>query len=391
MRNGASSPARENGKVRIAFVTASGITVTSFMMPQLMALRNAGAIPMVASGGTGWQEMVIQAAAVDTLTLNIARRRLAAGDAGAIWRLVRWFRRQRPDVVVGSTPKGMLYGMLAARLAGVPRRVAYYRGLVGASDAGRSGMIGLAVERAAARFATEHVAVSSSLLDEARRLGVLAEPEGMVIGPGMSRGVDVAGLARQAAEQPAPSLAPVGRRFVWVGRCARRKGFDRLARLWPAVRSALPDATLAIVGGLDDSDLPEATSIEWLGSDPSVTLTGWSPMVGSWLGSSDVLLFPSPGEGFPNAPMEAAALGVPTIGFDVMGVRDAIVSGQTGVLVQAGDLDGFVNAAVRLALDGDLRDTMGSAASRRVREHFEQDAVTARHLRFLLKNEAGRQ
>ncbi len=372
------------GVRRIGFVTASGLTVTSFMLPQLAALRDAGVTPVVASGGTGWQDVVRDVASAETLTLGMGRRGISTGDAAAVWRLSRWFSTLKPDAVVGSTPKGMLYGMLAARIAGIPRRIAYFRGLVGSSGTGRDRTLALSVERAAARIATEHLVVSNSLLGEARRCGVLSERQGLVLGLGMSRGVDVSNLARQAAEQPVASSGRVGGRFIWIGRCAARKGFDRLALMWPSIRSALPDATLSVVGSIDESDPPAPTSVAWLQTDNSIRAVGWTPLVGSWLGSSDILLFPSNGEGFPNAPMEAAALAVPTVGFDVTGVRDAIVPDQTGILVRPDNREGFVEGAIRLARDGVLRTAMGDAASRRVRTFFDQDSITARHVRFFL-------
>lgn len=381
---------RRGDRPRIAFVTAAGMTVTSFLMPQLAALREAGATVMVAAGGDDWLRRVAAGSGAEVLPLPISRSRMNAGDIAAIWKLIRWFRRRRPDVVVGSTPKGLLYGMLGGAAAGVRRRIAYYRGLVSSSGSGMARWLGRRAERTAAGLATEHVAVSPSLLAEARRLGVLGAGQGIVLGEGMSRGVNVAALRLQAAEAMVDLGGISGRRFIWVGRCAGRKGFDALAAAWPRIRSELPGATLTILGDRDASDPPVTDVAAWAASDESVRLVGWRENVGAWLGGADVLLFPSDGEGFPNAPMEAAALMVPTVAFDVVGARDAVIPGETGLLVPRGDIDGFAGAAIGLALEEDRRIRLGAAAERRVRSLFDEDVVTARHVRYFLQGPGGR-
>ncbi|TLZ97008.1 MAG: glycosyltransferase [Methanobacteriota archaeon] len=64
-----------------------------------------------------------------------------------------------------------------------------------------------------------------------------------------------------------------------------------------------------------------------------------------------VLLFPAVREGWGLSVIEANAVGTPAIGYDVPGLRDAIVDGRTGSLVASGDMAEMANESVRLLLN----------------------------------------
>jgi len=81
------------------------------------------------------------------------------------------------------------------------------------------------------------------------------------------------------------------------------------------------------------------------------------------LGAAWVLVHPAHHEGWGTVIMEAAAAGVPTVGFDVEGVRDSVDAGVTGIL--AGDEAAFADAWVRLGTDAVLRTRMAEAARAR--------------------------
>ena len=94
-----------------------------------------------------------------------------------------------------------------------------------------------------------------------------------------------------------------------------------------------------------------------------------------YLAVSDVLCLPSSSEGFGSIVIEAAALGVPTIGFDIVGLSDSIDKNATGVLVPFKDVDKFSEAMIDLYQDTDKLEKLKFNARERVVTYFSADAV----------------
>ncbi|WP_461075115.1 glycosyltransferase family 4 protein [Streptomyces deserti] len=163
-------------------------------------------------------------------------------------------------------------------------------------------------------------------------------------------------VVHNGVEEPGPradrSPDPL---FVAVGRLVEYKRIDLLLRLWERVRP-VTGGRLLIVG-----DGPERERLEQL-AGPGVEFTGHVSeaekhrlLCAAWL-----LLHPSAVEGWGLVVTEAAARETPAIAFDVPGLRDSVVDGETGVLAQGES--SFAAAWCTLALSGHRRELMGKAA-----------------------------
>jgi glycosyltransferase involved in cell wall biosynthesis len=82
----------------------------------------------------------------------------------------------------------------------------------------------------------------------------------------------------------------------------------------------------------------------------------------------DVLWHPSKSEGLGTSVIDAMAIGVPPIAFAVGGLPEVIEDRKSGILVPAGDLNGFMRAAAELITDDELRARLGAGAKLRARE-----------------------
>ncbi len=159
--------------------------------------------------------------------------------------------------------------------------------------------------------------------------------------------------------QPDP-LTPrsPGPLFLALGRLTEYKRVDMLLRLWQRVQQVV-GGTLVIAG-----DGPERPRLEAL-AGPGVVFTGRvsEQEKHRLLCSAWMLLHPALIEGWGIVIAEAAIRGTPAIGFDVPGLRDSVVNGQTGLLVK--NEGQFASAWASLALDGRRRESMGVDAQRR--------------------------
>ncbi|MCB9411260.1 MAG: glycosyltransferase [Actinobacteria bacterium] len=290
-------------------------------------------------------------------------------DAVALTRWLRLLRRLRPDVVVGASPKGGLLAMVAARLVGVRRRIFLHRGARWETLIGTSRRLTLTADRLTVRSATDVVAVSGSLAQLLQSAGVTRRPATVLCGGG-SKGVDLTRFVPGDGSGEDRSPFPV---LGFVGRLAGDKGLDVVLAALDVAAAKFPEAALVVVGDVDSADPPPQAVLDRMNADPRITWRGWVTDVVPVLRDLDVLVFPSLREGLPNAVIEAAACGVPTVGWDVTGVRDAVDGGVTGRLVPVGEVEAFASAVVSVLASG--RGAYRSAC-REWAQRFDQVALS---------------
>jgi glycosyltransferase involved in cell wall biosynthesis len=162
-----------------------------------------------------------------------------------------------------------------------------------------------------------------------------------------------------------------------LGELGPRKGTPEiLAALASSVLQSRPwFAVLAGNGLVADYRV----AIERLGLADRITLPGWVESEQAWLLllQSDVLLLPSRLEGLPVAILEAMAAGVVVITTPVGAIPDAIVDGETGLLVPVGDALALSAAIARLIDESALRIQLAGAARQRFEERFTIERTAA--------------
>lgn len=374
--------------MKLVYLVTHPMTARLLLDGQLRHLSDAGfEVILVTSPGADL-EGVAEREGVRVETVPMAREMAPLADLVAVVRLLRLFRRLRPQVVNAGTPKAGLLGMLAARLLRVPVRVYTLRGLRLETARGLRRRLLTFTERLACSSAHRVVCVSQSLRRRAVELGLVAEARAVVLGEGSSNGVDVDRFAAAAADRERtaalrrelglPEGAPV---VGFVGRFTRDKGIADLAAAFERIAAHRPDARLLLLGDFEPGDPVPDELARRLRDDPRMLLPGFVPDASPYYPLMHVLAFPSFREGFPNAPLEAAAAGVPTVGYRVTGTVDAVIDGETGRIVAAGDADALADALAAYLDDPDLRARHGRAARGRA-ESFRREVVQRRWAGF---------
>lgn len=177
-----------------------------------------------------------------------------------------------------------------------------------------------------------------------------------------------------------PHVLIVGR--LW-GR-GLEKGQDRLIKLWPSVRSEVPDAELVIVGeGAGRASLEELA--DRMGVKDSVSFLGDvdDEELASLYQSCDIFALPSEGEGFGLVLAEAMQFGLPCIASSRDAGAEVIEHERTGIVVDPYDTSALRTALVRLLTDDELRTTYGLAGQERVNRKFSPEAFRRRLLEIL--------
>ncbi len=300
-------------------------------------------------------------------------------DLRSLFAVARALRELRPDVVHAQTPKGGLLGVLASTMLRVPKRVYYLRGLPLETESGWRRAVLWAVEKTACTLATDIVAVSPSLRSRAVSLRLADKRKVRVIGRGSGQGVDSAYFTPAAGDRD-ENRAKYGYSemdvvFLFVGRLVADKGIEELTEAWRRVAAALPTARLLIVGPEEPRDPVPPGVLERLRADPRVRFTGFLSDVRGAYGAADVVVLPSRREGFPNVPLEAAAMSLPVITTNATGCVDSVEDGATGRVVPVNDAAALATAMLDYGRDADLRQRHGAAGRHRVVEWFRPERL----------------
>lgn len=180
---------------------------------------------------------------------------------------------------------------------------------------------------------------------------------------------------------PSRSAAGDAIRIAFVGRFHPVKRIPLLLRAVSLASREIP-VELELVGGGPEEGYMKA-EVERLGLNQCVRFHGWIPDPENVLASCHLLAMTSQYEGFPMALVEAMALGVVPVVFDVPGgLRDIVTHEETGFLLPDGDVAAFARCIVLLHGNGDLRSRISEAA-RSETERFRSDAIARRWLRML--------
>ncbi|MGC8908852.1 MAG: glycosyltransferase family 4 protein [Desulfomonilaceae bacterium] len=371
--------------IRLVHVTTTAETQWAFLKGQNLFLAAKGFQVHAAASPDPTLEMLAKRDGAVVHPVPMAPGKLSFHDAASLVGLLRVMLRIKPHIAHVSTPKAAFLGALAARLARVPIRIYFIRGLHTEGQTGLRRTFYRFAERVTARLCNAWICVSPSLLRYARAQGILSEHQGFVPGHGMSNGVDVThfhpvnaarrhDLGRLRESLSIPPAAPV---IGYVGRLVKDKGICDLAEAWREIRVSKPAAHLLLVGAWRAG--PEAVPDDirtFLETDRRVHCVGHVPDPAPYYAIMSVLAFPSHGtEGFPNAPMEAAAMEVPSVVTDVVGCVDAVIDGVTGAVVPRGNVAEFTQAITTYLENENLRRGHGVAARHRAEAHYRPDIV----------------
>ena len=261
-------------------------------------------------------------------------------DLRPIPQLVQRIRREGYRLLHAHTPRSLLIAGLASRPAGVP--LVYHAHSPTSRDSTRrwQNRLNAALERGCMRLAGHVIAVSQSLQQHLRQLGV-AEDRITVVRNGVP------------CRQPRPTRANFQEDWVLgtVALFRPRKGIELLLEALAILRRQGLPVSLRAVGGFETADYQREVEgvVRRLGLAGAVTWTGFTTDVGTELNRMDVFVLPSLfGEGLPMVVLEAMAAGVPVVATRVEGVPEVIRDGCDGLLAQPGNARDLAGAVARM-------------------------------------------
>jgi glycosyltransferase involved in cell wall biosynthesis len=359
---------------RILFLINEDRYFVSHRMDLARGTRDAGCRVAVATRVTAY-EQTIRDEGFEVVHIRL-RRGLHGPlrEMAAFLDLVKIYRRLSPDLVHNFTMKHVIYGSLAARLAGIPLVVNSVTG------------VGSMFTHSGGRYRALKTVAMSGLRATLRRPGTttifqnpedreqfiaagLVAPEAAVLIRGS--GVDLVRFAPRRRGE-GPIIALLAARMLW------NKGVGEFVQAARLLRQAGVPVRCALAGMVDRESsfgIPEAKLEEWA-REGAVEWWGDQADMPAVYARTDIVVLPSYyGEGLPKVLLEGAAAGRPLVASDINGCREIVRDGENGVLVPVKDADALARAIGRLVEDRALREKMGAAGRRLVAEHFSVEQV----------------
>jgi glycosyltransferase involved in cell wall biosynthesis len=297
----------------------------------------------------------------------------------ALWRLVR---RERPSLVLTFQLKPNIYGVLAAGLAGVPRRAAVVEGLGFAFTPGEETfkkrvvrVVLKALYKLSFAFVHKVFFLNPDDLREFVAQG-LVRPEKVVLLGGI-------GVPLEEWPPAPPHLEPLT--FTLIARLLREKGVREFAEAARWVKARHPGVRFLLIGPLDTNPgaIPEAEVRSWV-EEGILEWIPWTEDVRPYLRETSVYVLPSYyREGVPRSTQEAMAMARPVITTDAPGCRETVIPGVNGFLVPPRDPEALAQAMMKFLEEPHLVERMGKESRRLAEERFDAAKVNARLLQAL--------
>ena len=378
-----------SGLVRkICVVSATPLTVFFFLKPHLAALSCHFEVTLACNFGSDADAYLPPLdLPVHQESIGIERKISLVRDLVALFKLYRLFKRERYELVLSVVPKAGLLGMVAGALAGVKVRVHIFQGEVWASRSGVMRWLLRAMDWITAISASHVLAVSPSERCFLEEQGIVKPGKIRVLGSGSICGVDMSRFRPDAEtrsslrrKQGIPDDAVV---CLFLGRLTADKGVYDLVRAFALCQENNPKLWLLLVGPDEEDVRPLIRAFLSGDAVERFRVEGFTNVPERYIAAADLLCLPSYREGFGMVVIEAAAVGIPSIGSDIYGLTDSIVEGKTGLLVPPADPVNLAAALSRVAGDDALRARLGLAARLRVENEFKQEKVVAQYVQYL--------
>lgn len=300
-------------------------------------------------------------------------------DLALLYKYFRILRTERPHAFLGYTIKPNIYGSLAAHALGIP--------VV-------NNIAGLGATFIRDNFLTKVVrALYKCALKRSHRVFFQnADDRALFVESGLvqrAATVLVPGSGLNLAHYvPQPPAQPAGRRFRFlvVARMLKDKGIEEFAAAARLLREQRLPIDFQLLGPLDSENANSipADRIRAWENEGLVSFLGKTDDVRQYLVDADCVVLPSYREGVPRSLLEAAAMGIPIVTSDVVGCRDAIDDGVTGLLCKVKDPVSLAQKMQDIFLmTPTQRNTMGAAGRHKIEREFDERIVIQKYLQAL--------
>lgn len=373
--------------MRIALIGTTAACVIGFRADMIKALHALGhEVYAFALDYNAASRAAVEALGAVAVDYEFSRTGLNPfNDIVNTYKLSKTLKSIAPDMVFSYFSKPVIFGTLAAAMAGVKRRVGMLEGL-GYVFTDHPG--GVRLQTKVLRIVQVLLyRVSFPFLERIIFLNpddpvdLLTENKIKVKAISVLGGI---GLDLKAYPYSAPKTSPVS--FIFVGRLLAEKGVNEYIAAARQVKLKYSSAQFVMLGGLDEGNPGglSALDLKRLIDEEVIIHPGHVSNVQVWLADSSVFVLPSYyREGVPRSTQEAMAIGRPVITTDVPGCRETVIDGQNGFLVPAWSAEKLAEKMIYFIEHSECIVQMGLVSFKLAQERFDAVKVNQKLISYL--------
>jgi len=365
---------------KILRITTVPISLNILLRGQLKFMREQGYEVITASADGPEVQEVCDREGVKHFKIDFTRILSPLQDLRALIQLIRLIRDEKPDIVHTHTPKAGLLGMLAARICSVNCRMHTVAGMPLMEASGLTRRI-LIMTEIITYFCAQKVYPNSYRLKEYMEAKFPAfKSKFEIIGEGSSNGINTNYFSTNEVSEELINKVQINHNiplnstvFIFVGRLVEDKGIHELVKAFKNIEA---NSYLILVGAFEDER--EAVNPEIkseIENNRRIIHVGFQKDIRPFLAASDIFVFPSYREGFPNVVLQAASMGLPSIVSDINGSNEIITHDENGLIVPVKSANELESAMVELLTDLSNRKALAAKARHSIMNKYDQQKV----------------
>lgn len=320
---------------------------------------------------------------IEVFNIEMTRQITPIKDLISVYKLYKFFKKEKPFIVHTHTPKAGTVGMIAAKLAGVPNRLHTIAGLPLLEATGNKRRLLNFVEKVTYSCATKIYPNSFGLNDIIIQEKFCNANKLKVLGNGSTNGIDTSFFNPEKYSQEAVAslkekleILPNDFVFIFVGRLVSDKGINELIEAFKKLNQICLHSKLVLVGPLETAlDPLKPQTLEEIEHNKSIISVGYQNDVRPYFSISNALVFPSYREGFPNVVMQAGAMGLPSIVSDINGCNEIVIEKHNGLIIPVKNANAIFEAMNEMITNKILYADLKEHARKRIVDNYEQKVV----------------
>lgn len=364
-------------KKKICVVIGSAMNLNSLYKDQFKFLMENG-YEITGVAPDGIEHDWLNKDGIKTKVIHLKRPPSPINDLFSLVQLTIFFLFNRFDIVSVSTPKASLIGSLAAVITFQKNIFYTLRGRAYEMTTGRTRKFYEMVEKLVCQASVKVFCISHELRIDIVKNRLCDPKKIFVIGSGSSNGVDLNRFTPSAINSEKGkkirkkfNLRETDIFILYSGRIRKDKGVNELVNAFNSLSKKHSNIHLLIQGKYEVFDLLEENVLEVIKNHERIHEAGWEKNIENFYSASDIFAFPSHREGFGNVAIEASAMQIPVIGFNVIGCRESIKNGVSGILCDDLSVESLEKSLNKLIENPVLRRELGRNGRKRVEEEFD--------------------